>query len=221
MKIFGLVFIALLFLNCSQSSDQSEIIEIDENPEDEYIEVDDPNADFRFLFIGNSLTSTNNLPRIVKEMYAELGIIVSTRTIAPPGYGLEDHWNVGIIQPLISSNYYDFVIIQQGPSSQQYGRESLIEYGGRIAELCNSNDTKLAFFMVWPSIAYYHTFDGVITNYTDAASINNAILIAVGSNWKYYIDQTGDYSYYGSDNFHPSVKGSEKAALDIIQKLNL
>lgn len=73
--------------------------------------------------------------------------------------------------------------------------------------------------MVWPSITYYHTFDSVITSYTDATSINNAILIAVGNNWKYYIDQTGDYSYYGSDNFHPSVKGSEKAALDIIQKI--
>lgn len=85
MKIFRLVFITLLFLNCSQNSDQSEIIVIDENPENEYIEVDDPNADYRFLFIGNSLTSTYNLPRIVKEMYSELGIIVSTRTIAPPG----------------------------------------------------------------------------------------------------------------------------------------
>ena len=221
MKFFKLVFVVFLCLSCSKNSDQSETIVIDENPQDDYIEVDDPNADYRFLFVGNSLTSTNNLPRIVKEMYAELDITVSTRTIAPPGYGLEDHWNIGLIQPLISSNYYDYVIVQQGPSSQEYGRQSLIEYGGRIAELCNSNDTKLAFFMVWPSIANYHTFDGVISNYTDAASINNSILIPVGRNWKYYIDQTGDYTYYGSDNFHPSIKGSKKAAYDIIQKLNL
>ena len=221
MKFFKLVFVAFLILSCSQSSDQAENIVIDENPQDDYVEVDDPNADYRFLFIGNSLTSTNNLPRIVKEMYADLGIIISTRTIAPPGYGLEDHWNVGIIQPLINSNYYNYVIIQQGPSSQEYGRESLIEYGGRIAELCNSNDTKLAFFMVWPSVPYYHTFDGVIINYTDAATLSNAILIPVGRNWKYYIDQTGDYSYYGSDNFHPSVKGSEKTAENIIQTLGI
>ena len=216
-----LVFIVIILCSCSnQDSKSNAYITIEESGE-EYIEVDDPNADYRILFIGNSLTSTNNLPRIVKERYAELGIIISTRTIAPPGYGLEDHWNVGTIQLLINSNYYDYVIIQQGPSSQEYGRESLIEYGGRIAELCNNNDTKLAFLMVWPSITYYHTFDGVITNYSDAATLSNAILIPVGRNWKYYIDQTGDYSYYGSDNFHPSIKGSEKAAQDVVDYLGI
>lgn len=216
-----LVLLIIIFYSCSAQDSKSDTNIVIEETDEEYIEVDDPNADYRILFIGNSLTSTNNLPRIVKELYAELGIIISTRTIAPPGYGLEDHWNVGTIQLLINSNYYDYVIIQQGPSSQDYGRESLIEYGGRIADLCNNNDTKLAFLMVWPSVTNYYTFDGVITNYTDAATLSNAILIPVGRNWKYYIDQTGDYSYYGSDNFHPSVKGSEKAAQDIIQKLAL
>ena len=216
-----LVLLIIIFYSCSAQDSKSDTNIVIEETDEEYIEVDDPNADYRILFIGNSLTSTNNLPRIVKEQYAELGIIISTRTIAPSGYGLEDHWSVGLIQPLINSSYYDYVIIQQGPSSQDYGRESLIEYGGRIAELCNNNDTKLAFLMVWPSITYYHTFDGVITNYSDAATLSNAILIPVGRNWKYYIDQTGDYSYYGSDGFHPSIKGSEKAAQDVIDYLGV
>ena len=219
MKFFRFTLLFLVLLTCSQEEANENIIII-EDEEDDYVETDNPNADYRILFVGNSLTSTNNLPRIIKERYAEMGIIISTRTIAPPGYGLEDHWNVGLIQPLISSNYYDYVIIQQGPSSQEYGRTSLIEYGGRIAELCNAN-TKLAFFMVWPSITYFNTFDGVIANYTYAANIHNAILLPVGRNWKYFIDQTQDYSYYGSDNFHPSIEGSEKAAQDIIQSLGI
>jgi lysophospholipase L1-like esterase len=221
MKMLRLIFVLGIIFSCSKSDNKSNDIVIEEIEEEDYVEVDDPNADYHILFIGNSLTSTNNLPRIIKEQYGEIGITVSTRTIAPPGYGLEDHWNVGLIQPLISSNYYDYVIIQQGPSSQEYGRTSLIEYGGLIAELCNSNDTKLAFFMVWPSITYFNTFDGVIENYTDAASISNAILLPVGRNWKYYIDQTQDYSYYGSDGFHPSLKGSQNAAQNIMQTLAL
>lgn len=221
MKLFRLTLLFLVLLTCSKEETKADIIDVEEEEEEVYVEIDDPNADYRILFVGNSLTSTNNLPRIIKESYAEMGITISTRTIAPPGYGLEDHWNVGLIQPLIGSNYYDYVIIQQGPSSQEYGRESLIEYGGRISELCDTNDTKLAFFMVWPSITYFNTFDGVIANYTDAASINNAILLPVGRNWKYYIEQTQDYSYYGSDNFHPSIEGSQKAARDIIQTLSL
>lgn len=221
MKFFRFTLLCLFLFACSKKETKADVIVIDEEEEEEYVEIDDPNADYHILFVGNSLTSTNNLPRIIKENYAEIGITISTRTIAPPGYGLEDHWNVGLIQPLISSNYYDYVIIQQGPSSQEYGRTSLIEYGGRIAELCNLNDTKLAFFMVWTSITYFNTFDGVIANYTDAASINNATLLPVGRNWKYYIDQTQDYSYYGSDNFHPSIEGSQKAAQVIMQSLGI
>lgn len=75
--------------------------------------------------------------------------------------------------------------------------------------------------MVWPSLANYHTFDGVISNYTDAAFSSNAILIPVGRNWKYYFDQTNDFSYYGSDGFHPSLVGSENVATEIIQALVL
>ena len=222
MKILKLILIAVILLACSKKETSKEI-NTDTIQEDDYVEIDDPNAEYRFLFVGNSLTETNHLPKIIKDIYAEMGIVISTRTIAPPGYGLEDHWNVGLIQPLISSNYYDYVIIQQGPSSQEYGRWSLIEYGGRIADLCNANDnnTKLAFFMVWPSLTYYDTFDGVITNYTDAANLSNAILLPVGRNWKHYFDETNDFSYYDSDGFHPSMAGSQRAAHDIIQYLGL
>lgn len=112
-----LVFIIIIFYSCSSHDQKSDSNIVIEETGEEYIEVDDPNADYRILFVGNSLTSTNNLSKIVKEMYAELDVVISTRTIAPPGYGLEDHWNVGLIQPLINSDYYDYVIIQQGPSS--------------------------------------------------------------------------------------------------------
>ena len=33
-----------------------------------------------------------------------------------------DHWNDGEVQKEIIRNQYDFVIVQQGPSSQQNGR---------------------------------------------------------------------------------------------------
>ena len=38
---------------------------------------------------------------------------------------------------------------------------------------------------------------------------------------KSYFEQTEDYSYYGSDGFHPSLAGSESAARIIIQYLGI
>lgn len=176
-------------------------------------------TDYSILFIGNSLTFTNNLPELVTSKASEMEITLATKMIAYPNYALEDHWNDGDIQQLIACGIYDFVIIQQGPSSQAEGRASLLEYGGKIAELCNANGAELAFFMVWPALANYNTFPGVIANYTDAAEATSAILCPVGRVWKEYFDKTSDYSYYGPDNFHPSREGSLVAAEVILASL--
>ncbi|QSE97347.1 SGNH/GDSL hydrolase family protein [Fulvivirga lutea] len=174
-------------------------------------------GELKLLFIGNSLTYTNNLPQLVEKLGEDDDYNLVTSMIAEPNYALEDHINDGEIQGLIETQEFDFVIIQQGPSSQAYGRESLISFGGQIKEMCDNGGAQLIYFMVWPAITYYYTFDGVIANYTNAATINNALLAPVGKVWKKHFDLTNDFSYYGPDSFHPSVKGSEKAA-EIIWK---
>jgi lysophospholipase L1-like esterase len=73
--------------------------------------------------------------------------------------------------------------------------------------------------MVWPSRQYYNTFDAVIKNHEDAAAMSNALLAPVGLVWKTHFDSTQDFSYYGADNFHPSLKGSQVAAEDIVESL--
>ncbi|MDO5981176.1 SGNH/GDSL hydrolase family protein [Flavivirga spongiicola] len=171
------------------------------------------------LFIGNSLTYTNNLPLLVKKYAKQKGIEINTKMIAFPNYAIQDHWNDGQVQKLISSKKYDFVILQQGPSSQSDGRKMLIEYGGKYSSLCKLNEAKLCYFMVWPSLNYYHTFDDVIKNHKDAASIYSSILLPVGKVWKNYIDSSRDNEYYSSDGFHPSIKGSQIAAKIIVEHL--
>lgn len=171
------------------------------------------------LFIGNSLTYANDLPALVEQIGREKGIVIKTKTLAYPNYALEDHWNDNNLQTLIASKKYNFVVVQQGPSSQADGRAMLLDYGARIKNLCVTHNTQLAFFMVWPAFANFNNFDGVIRNYTDAAVATNSLLCPVGKQWKEYFVSTGDYTYYGSDMFHPSQRGSENAALIIFKTL--
>jgi hypothetical protein len=173
----------------------------------------------KILFIGNSLTYTNDLPALVRKEGKNQDVTIKTEMIAYPNYALEDHWNDGKIQARIEKGGFDYVVVQQGPSSQSDGREMLLSYGSKIAAICKKADARLVFFMVWPARANLHTFDGVITNYRDAASESESLLCPVGEAWKKHIETTGDFSFYGDDGFHPSLKGSEVAAQIITDKL--
>ena len=209
------LLIFILFLSC----DKAEEVQADDDQMEEEDPVDFSATDFNVLFIGNSLTYFNDLPALVEEMALDKELIIGTTMIAHANYAIVDHWADGLVQQEIAKEIYDWVIIQQGPSSQEEGRNILIEYGEEYQALCETHGATLAFYMVWPSRTFYHTFDGVIKNYTDAAEMNNATLIPVGKVWKSYFDTTGDFSYYGADGFHPSLQGSKVAAQVIADTL--
>lgn len=171
--------------------------------------------EINILFIGNSLTYSNNLPQLVENEAKEKGSLFKTKMIAKPNYALIDHWNEGDIKKDIKENEYDYVIFQQGPSSQAEGRNMLINDGKKLKKLCDKYGSKLCYFMVWPSQTYYYTYEGVIKNHKDAAALNDAILLPVGEKWKEHFDATQNFDYYSGDGFHPSMKGS-KAAAEII-----
>ena len=174
---------------------------------------------YKILFVGNSLTYSNNLPVLVEQEASKDQIILSTEILAKPNYALIDHWDEGALQKKIKSKSFDFVVVQQGPSSQQEGRELLFEAVKKLSAICEKNKSQLAVFMVWPSQQYFDTFDKVIKNHRDVAEKYNAVLCPVGEVWKAHFNETKDFSYYGPDGFHPSVKGSEVAAQIIVDSL--
>ncbi|WP_034043173.1 SGNH/GDSL hydrolase family protein [Wocania ichthyoenteri] len=183
------------------------------------VESQSKQTEFNILFIGNSLTYTNNLPLLVKQQAKQHGVTVNTKMVAKPNYAISDHWEEGDVQKLIASKVYHFVVIQQGPSSQQDGKQLLVEYGKKYSVLCKKSNAKLVYFMVWPPLNHPERFEGVINNHQYAAKINNAMLCPVGEVWKKHFRATNNYDYYEADGFHPSKKGSEAAAKVITEYL--
>ena len=159
------------------------------------------------------------MPLILKEIGTIYSKEIIVKSVCKPNYAIIDHLNEGVIQQKIATENYDYVIIQQGPSSQEEGRKMLLNDGKKIAEICFKYNTKLAYFMVWPSKKHYFTFDKVIANHTNAATKNNALLFPVGIYWKEYQKLKGKTSLYSSDKFHPSKAGSFLAALTIFKQL--
>src|SRR5438046_2959703 len=72
----------------------------------------------RLLFIGNSLTNTNDLPLLVQAMYVAVKQpkpVVESITLG--GASLGDHWQNHSTREAIISKKWDYIILQQGPSS--------------------------------------------------------------------------------------------------------
>jgi len=173
----------------------------------------DSPSELRILFIGNSLTATNDLPGMVKALIDSAAAgPVSVATIAYPNYGLEDHWSTGQARQAIREGEWDFVVLQQGPSATE-GRPSLLEYSDRFAAEIRAHGATPALFMVWPAKARSFDFDGVRDSYRMAAERVDGLLVPVGDAWRIAWAADSSLPLYGSDGFHPSPMGSYLGAL--------
>lgn len=174
--------------------------------------IDD--ADLRVLFIGNSLTYTNDMPAMVAQLAAARGRSFAYGTAAQPNFSLEDHWASGIAG-VIQEQRADVVVMQQGPSSLPASQAHLVFWAGQFAPLIRQAGGEPALLMVWPDASRLFAFDDVHLAYRNAAASVDGIWLPAGEAWRagWSIDPT--LPAYGGDGFHPSAVGSLAAALTV------
>jgi hypothetical protein len=74
-----------------------------------------PVQSLRILFVGNSLTATNDLPAHVAALAQVTGRKLEYGTVTFGGYNLEDHWTNGEARKALANGSWDVVVMQQGP----------------------------------------------------------------------------------------------------------
>jgi hypothetical protein len=174
----------------------------------------------RVLFIGNSLTYSNDLPSVV-EALAKVGRQrrFVYKTIAFPDYSLEDHWNKNDARRAILKGNWDFVVLQQGPSASEEGRAILREYGRRFGKEIRRAGARPAFYSVWPSSSRPQDFKGVGESYKQAAEDVDGLVLPVGQAWLSAWGIDPGIALYSADGFHPTPAGTYLAGLVIYQRL--
>ncbi len=174
---------------------------------------DDAKAPRRVLFIGNSLTETNNLPAAVKALADAAGVPALTiGTDLVGGTNLLDHW-MGLAPAMIDRGW-DIVVLQQGPTSTASGRAELRLMAARFAKRIRAAGGEPAFLMVWPESNNATGFPGVSRSYRLAAEDVNGFLYPAGEAWLETWRRNVSMPLY-ADGLHPSVHGTYLAALTI------
>lgn len=174
----------------------------------------------RVLFVGNSLTATNDLPAVVALLAKSLGPSkVEYRTIAPGGVSLEDHWAAGAAPAELAAGNWDAVVLQQGPSSLPESQVNLTEWARRFADAARANGVRPALLTVWPESVRSYALPDVIRSYANAAKAADAELYPAGLAWQAAWRRNPRLPLYGPDGFHPSPLGTYLTALVVLAGL--
>jgi len=164
------------------------------------------------LFIGNSLTMSNDLPGVVSALAAAAGGRLPTTVVAFPGFALEDHWAEGTALRQIDRGGWSVVVLQQGPSGLPESRVNLREWTAAFDERIRKAGARTALFSVWPAATGPASFEEVAESYSAAAADVGGIYLPVTHAWLEAWRRDPALPLYSGDSFHPSREGSYLAA---------
>lgn len=182
----------------------------------------------KVLFIGNSYTSYNNLPKMVADAAKTTGdtLIYDSQTVG--GYSLKVHSQNATVYSKMRSNTWDFVTIQAQSQEPSFGlnqvRTETFPYAKILADSIRSTNScaKPLFYMTWGRkngdpqncqfVSWLCTYEGMddslASRYIYMANVNEGMISPVGRVWRYIRSNNPTIELYDTDGSHPSAAGS-------------
>ncbi|MDB4916724.1 MAG: hypothetical protein JWM95_4368 [Gemmatimonadetes bacterium] len=177
-----------------------------------------PSGSTHVLFIGNSLTYTNDLPGTVSALAASVGDTIRTRTVALPDLALIDHVHgASDAMTVLRAERWDYVVLQQGPSSLPVNRDTLVLATVLLNPFIKATGATSAQFMVWPASNRPQDFPRVLESSQAAAREVGGVMFAAGQAWANALAKDPSLPLYGADGYHPAPLGTYLAALVIYE----
>jgi PKD repeat protein len=193
------------------------------------------------LFIGNSYTSYNNLPLLVKNLSTSAGKTLNIDSNMPGGYLMSSHAADGTTLSKISMGNWDYVILQeqsQIPTIEYYRYNDMYPAMIDLKALIKLYNpcAKIITYMTWgrrfggqqcdPSGTYCspvfanfnHMQDSLTSAYLEISEQLKVQCAPVGVVWQNILNDTNLVLHSG-DNSHPNIDGSYVAACTIFTSI--
>jgi hypothetical protein len=195
------------------------------------VSVDRDGNAVRILFIGNSLTSANNLPAMVADIADLQGVEVIYGAHTPGGARLLHHASNRDVLRKLRQQSWDFVVLQEQSQWPGFGARQLstdvFPYATRLVDEAKKANpgTSLVFYMTMAHrngdpanqrvsselLTYEGTQRRVNSSYLKMAQDNLALVAPVGEAWLMVREERPDIALY-ADNTHPNPTGTYLAA---------
>lgn len=184
----------------------------------------------KVLFLGNSYTQVNDLPKMIADIAQSNGDTLSYDSNTPGGHSIGNHSLNTVSLDKIMLGKWDFVVLQGQSFELATSTPDIypFPYARKLDSIINQyNDcVETMFYMTWgnkngdpsscatvPFLCTYEKMDSVIhLNYMKMTDSNDAVVAPVGAVWNKIRKNFPLIDLYQSDESHPSVAGTYAAA---------
>jgi hypothetical protein len=175
----------------------------------------------RILFIGNSFTSRNQLPRLVVDLAAaaEPPLQVVAESIVAGGASLRRHWNAGIAQKALAAGEWDYVVLQEQSTLPIKNPKRYHENARLFAAEIAEHGAKTLLYLTWSRQQVPQTQTQLTSAVEAIGAEVGARVVPVGSVWHSVLQDDPRVTLYADDGSHPSAAGSYLAACTFLVSL--
>jgi hypothetical protein len=179
-----------------------------------------PDAVLRVLFIGNSFTMFNDLPKLFSELAQSGGHAAETEMSAQGGWTLAQHAERA--PSVIDGRDWDVVVLQeQSTTAASTGlrKEKMYPAARVLDERIRANGGCTVFFSTWGfpdglvdeelELGSYEAMQAALSEgYRGIAAELGADVAPVGAAWQETLSQVPETPLWRSDRIHASLEGS-------------
>src|ERR1017187_9569883 len=166
-------------------------------------------APLRILWVGNSYTYVNDLPKIITQL-AEASKVdrrPAITGILRGGELLKGHWANPELQKALDGKW-DVVVMQEQSTTPIYQPDTLLKYGKLIGDAPHRSGARVVLYVTWPRKSQPAAEDTIVAAYRALADATHATLALAGRAWMEVIAHDPSVELYQSDGSHPDPQGS-------------
>lgn len=177
------------------------------------------NRRLRVLFVGNSFTVGNDLPRLVAEsgLSHDPPVRLEVESAARDGMTLERHWKEGDVARRLREEAWDVVVLQEQSARPLTDPKLMETYVRRFAALAKEAGTEVILFQTWARLDEPETEQPRAAVYRRIAEAVGATVAPVGAAWSRALARRSEPRLHAADGLHASPAGSRLAASEILQ----
>lgn len=166
----------------------------------------------RILFIGNSYTYYNDMPRMLAAMAATGGNEAEVRSVTKGGASLRQLWDEGEALDALARERWDYVVLQDHSLMPLSDRRTMDRSMRLFDERIRAAGARTVLYVTWAR-AFARDSQGTIdAAYQGIGDRLHACIVPVGQAWSIALARQPKPALYDSDQSHPSMAGSYLAA---------